>query len=197
MSYQKIIYFILLTIFTTLYTACSMKKVKLPKEENVKKVEVSTINYKLKKLSKKFIENCKATPIYDNNGSIYIKEYPNYLHINLGKEDDFHNDSTIILEEAKEKLNCIIPILKDEDKLYIVVTGHADSKTDKRKKQHLSDNRAITVAERFFDQGVRDEIFVKGCSDKPLEIDTYSKFTGKKINLYIYSEKANIKNHCK
>jgi len=119
------------------------------------------------------------------------------LHLNLGETSDFRNGSYIVLKNSNEKLKCIMPILKEYSDLYIVITGHADSKNETSKKQHLSDNRAITVAEEFFDAGVRDEIYVKGCSDKTLEIDAYHKFSGKKVNFYIYADKSNIKNHCK
>jgi len=197
MNYQRLFYFILFLIFSTFYHGCSTKKVKLGKETVIEKPKIGSINYKLNLLSDKFIKNCDAKTMYDQNGSIYTKQYPTYIHINLGKEDDFRNDSTIVNEEAKAKLSCIIPILKEEKNLYIVITGHAASKGDSSKKQHLSDNRAITVAEEFFDAGIRDEIFVKGCSDKTLDIDVYHKFSGKKINLYIYVDKSNIKNHCK
>jgi len=198
MNYQKIIYFILLTIFTIFYTACSTKKVELPKEKKqVEKAPIGSDRYKLEILLKKFVKKCHAKTIIDQNSSMYIKQYPHYLHINLGNKNDFRNGSYIVLKESKDKLNCIIPILKKYDDLYIVITGHADSENDSSKKQHLSDNRAITVAEQFFDAGIRDEIFVKGCSDKTLGIDYYHKFSGKKINLYIYTNKSNIKNHCK
>lgn len=198
MNHQNKFYFILLLIFTIFLTACSTKKVELPKEKQLEKAPIGSDRYKLEMLLKKIVDKCGAKTIYDQNGSMFVKQYPAYVHINLGKKDDFRNDSYIITQGAKEKLNCIIPIIKTEDKSYIVITGHSDSKTDdSSQKQHLSDNRAITVAEQFFDAGIRDEIFVKGCSDKTLEIDAYNKFSGKKVNLYIYVDKSNIKNHCK
>jgi outer membrane protein OmpA-like peptidoglycan-associated protein len=197
MNHQKIIYFIILTIFTIFYTACSTKKVELPKEEKIEKAPIGSDRYKLEILLKKLVDKCEAKTIYDHNNTMFVKQYPTYIHLNLGNKDDFRNGSYIVLKESKEKLKCIIPILKEYDDLYIVITGHADSKKETSKKQHLSDNRAITVAEEFFDAGIRDEIFVKGCSDKTLEIDAYHKFSGKKVNFYIYADKSNIKNHCK
>jgi outer membrane protein OmpA-like peptidoglycan-associated protein len=157
------------------YTACSVKAVavKVPK---VKK------NHKLDKIEQKITENC--------GNSLVIKNYNSYIKLGLNSNNDFRKGSYVLKMEAKEKLMCIADVLKNQNKLFIVITGHANDSNDNHKNQNLSDNRAISVAELFFNLGIRDEMFAKGCSFKiPL--------TQREVKLYIYSNKSNIQNHCR
>lgn len=192
-------------IFLIFYFGCTpTKQVELPKEEKkdylIYPVPMGSEAYSLNLLMTNIIDNCQAKALKDQNSSIYVKHHTNYIHIDLNDESDFRNGSYVLRDNAKSKLSCIAPIIKRQTGLYIVVTGHANDHKKQQKNQHLSDDRAITLAELLFNAGVRDEIFAKGCSDKksdPNNKDKYNKMIDRKIYIYIYPNKTDIINHCK
>lgn len=196
MNYKKLFHPTLSLIFIIFYMGCVTKKqVELPKKDKedhlIYPAPMGSETYSLNLLMTKIMENCQAKDLKDQNNSIYIKHHGNYIHIDLNEDNDFRNGSYFLKKESKEKLSCIAPIIKEQNGLFIVITGHAHDNKDKQKNQHLSDNRAISLAELLFNTGIRDEIFAKGCSNnKPTTKE-------RKINIYIYANKTNITNHCK
>ena len=183
MNYQKL--FFLTFIFVAIFNGCSTKGKNQP---------IKNINNELNLLQNKIIQNCQAKNKKDQNGSIFIKIKNNTLEINLNNKSDFRNGSYVLSQESKEKLYCIIPVVKEKKGLFILITGHANDNKNSRANQHLSDNRAISLAELFFNEGIRDEMFAKGCSDKSsLKTDKINR----QINIYIYTNRSNITSNCK
>ncbi len=206
MNYQNLFRTILSLIFIFFYAGCITEKkiIELPKE--IKKdyliypAPMGSETYSLNLFMTKVMDRCQAKAIKDQNSSVYVKHYRNYIHIDFHEISDFRNGSYLLKKKSKEKLICITPIIKEQAGLYIVVTGHANDNKNKQKNQHLSDDRAISLAELLFNAGIRDEIFAKGCSDNkanPENMDKYNKIIDRKINIYIYPNKTNIINHCK
>jgi outer membrane protein OmpA-like peptidoglycan-associated protein len=191
MDYKKLFIIVVISAFTIFYTGCSRKKVDIKKPEKTDVEPVGINLYKLNNIVSKIKDNCQAKAFKDQNSSIFVQRYKSYIKIDLNEKNDFRNGSYVLTKSSKEKLSCITPIIKDESGFFIVITGHANDTKDKQKNQHLSDNRAISLAELFFNAGIRDEIFAKGCADKKLGENS------KKINIYIYTDKTKIKNHCK
>ncbi len=191
MNYQKL--FLLTFLFIIFGNGCSLKQ--KPEQVDVQKQQpvVGSDEYKLNLIINKIKENCQAKEERDQNESIFVKSYDNYIKVDLNNKSDFRNGSYVLTKESKAKLSCISPILKEEKGLFILITGHASDNKEKQENQHLSDNRAISLAELFFNAGIRDEIFAKGCSDKNSDAD---EDINRKIHIYIYADRSNIVNHC-
>ena len=206
MNHHKLFGLTFTLIFTVFYTGCSTKKQIEPQIKSDEKdflvypAPMGSETYSLNLLMTKIMENCQAKAVKDQNNSIFVKHYTDYIKIDLNDKIDFRNGSYILTKHAKEKLTCVAPIIKEQKGLFIVVTGHASDNKESQNNQHLSDDRAISLAELFFNEGIRDEIFAKGCSDKNPDtnnIDKYNKLINRKVYIYIYTNKSNIKNHCK
>ncbi len=176
MYYEKI--FILFISF--MLVACIPKKSQLP----IKSVKIEKTPI-LKSIKESLIENCQI----DTNNSILLELNESVLKIDLGYKDDFQSGSQLLVQTAKNRLLCIAPILIKQNTLTIQITGHANENNDTIKDQHLSDNRAITVAEELFNLGVRDEIFAKGCGGEKLK--------NSKVEIFIYEDKSKLKDQCK
>ncbi len=206
MNYQTLFRLAFTLIFIIFYAGCSTKKQILPQVKKSDEKDflaypapLGSETYSLNLLMTKIMENCQAKATKDQNNSIFVKHYKNYIKVDLNDKSDFRNGSYVLRKNAKEKLTCIAPIIKEQTGLFIVITGHANDNKDNQKNQHLSDNRAISLAELFFNAGIRDEIFAKGCSDKKSDstnVDKYDTVIDRKIDIYIYANKTNIINHC-
>jgi outer membrane protein OmpA-like peptidoglycan-associated protein len=207
MNYQKLYYPTFTLIFIIFYIGCSTKKqIVEPKIKSDEKeflaypAPMGSETYSLNLLMTKIMDSCQAKAVKDQNNSIFVKHYRDYIKIDLNEKSDFRNGSYVLKKEAKEKLKCIASTIKQDNGYFIVVTGHASDNKESQKNQHLSDDRAISLAELFFNEGIRDEIFAKGCSDKKPDtnnVDNYNKLINRRINIFIYANKSNIKNHCK
>jgi len=176
------IYIPLFSLFLFLYTGCSIK--------NKKTLDINSDKYKINLIISKIVKNCQAKVLKDDEGSIFLANKNSYLQIDLNEKRNFNKNSTILNENSSEKLSCIIPIIKENSGTNIIITGHARSSKKSKINQHISDDRAISVAEEFFNLGIRDEIYAKGCSDKK------DKENGQ-IEIFIYMDKTHIINHCR
>ena len=191
MNYQKL--FFLTFIFIMLGNGCSMKQKSDQIDLQKQQPAIGSDEYKLNSILNEIKENCQAKETRDQNESIFVKSYDNYIKVDLNHKSDFRNGSYVLTKESKEKLSCISPILEEKKGVFIVITGHANDNKKKQQNQHLADNRAISLAELFFNAGIRYEIFAKGCSEK--SSDTNDSIN-RKIYIYIYADRSNIVNHC-
>ncbi len=174
---------IILSLLLILLVACSSKKLSPTKVVEVKKT------YILNNLITDLKINCMAVIIDDNNTKIdnyiSIDRYENYLKIELNTKNDFPNDYFRLSHEAEDKLSCLASSIKKEKKLLIQILGYAKAPDE----QHLADDRAITVAELLFNNGVRDEIYAKGClKTKPIQNG---------LSIFLYKDSLSLKNRCK
>ncbi len=187
---RKLLSIILLSLLSVLLISCSSKKQTPLKQPQIKEVEVEKIEktYILKNLTTDLKINCMAVVIDDNetkaNNYISINHYENYLKIELNTKNDFPNNYFRLSSEAKDKLSCIAPIIQKEKGLIVQILGYANPD-----EQHLADNRAISVAELLFNQGVRAEIYAKGCLKKE------SSSIG--LSIFLYTNDLPLKNNCK
>ncbi len=181
---------IVLSFLTIFLISCSSKKqapTKTPTPIKITKVKKS---YILKNLITDLRVNCMAIIVDENNTKtdnyISINRYDNYIKIELNTKIDFPNDYFRLSLEAEDKLSCMAPIIQKERGLVIQIIGYAEAPD----KQHLCDDRAITVAELLFNKGVRHEIYAKGClvETKPIS---------KGLSIFIYKDNLSLKNHCK
>lgn len=159
---------------------------------------------KLNDVIKNVIDYCNGYAIDDKNApydALLVKHFKSFIQIDLNTEEDFYHDSYELKEDAKMKLSCVIPFIKAQDSLVLQITGHVDANaTDKANKQHLSDDRAITVAEFMYNDGIRHEIFAKGCADKKPKYDYFAQEHNRtlgRIEIFIYANKSNLQDHCK
>jgi flagellar motor protein MotB len=157
-----------------LLVSCSSKKIEKPTKKIEKKIQPTN---RLKKLSEDIKQSCQTR----------VKQHDEYLQINIHKYQSFHKGSHILSKKTKEYLQCIIPFIKDEKDIIIKLNAYSSDK-DKKQAQNISDNRAISVAELFYNSGIRDEIFAKGCTKSSYDAD---------IRIFIYPKKKYFKNHCK
>ncbi len=187
---------LLLLLTIIIFTACTPKKVEI----QTPKIQTPTPKIKKSKLdilAKEIVENCKSTSEKELNNSIIVQLTKKRIKINLNSKNDFTPIDFNLTPKAKKRLECIIPFIKAQSPLTIQIIGHA-SEQNVSKSQHLSDNRAITVAELFYNEGVRDEIFAKGCSDKKIKIisSESNNSRSQEIEINIYTNKSYLKNGC-
>jgi outer membrane protein OmpA-like peptidoglycan-associated protein len=174
--------------FSLFFISCSQKGKEniTQKNESYKHIKEHNQTKKEEPITFKFMQNidkiCHIKTKQEKNDS---------LKVLLDEENNFDRFSDKLSKQSYKKLLCISDILlRNPKQLYIVITGHATESSTPSENQHLSADRAITVAELFYTQGVRDEIFAKGCADK-------NPTTQREIKIFIHEDKSTIKNHCK
>ncbi|MCH9812539.1 MAG: OmpA family protein [Epsilonproteobacteria bacterium] len=160
-------------------------------------------NQELQDIKDEIILNCSAHELADSikieNNPILVKLQTHYLFVDLNNLHDFKPASYLLTQQAKDKLACIIPILYAHETLYIHITGHTDTSGNPKKNQHLSDNRAITVAEKLYQSNIPHEIFVKGCADKKPRLSAIfgdDASSNRRVEIYIYENKSYLLDHC-
>ncbi len=205
MHYKKLFSLGIIIFFTLFFVSCGVKKIEKPHVQ-IYQPPIENRDLKIDKLIKLITKNCNAiiqnSQNRDLNGSILVQNRKTYLKIDLNTKSDFLPKSQLLTQKSKQRLGCIIPFIKKEDELTILITGHADNTDNNkiRQKQHLSDNRAITVAELFFNKGITHEIYAKGCGDKKPKMSVIfgdNQSTDRRVEIYIYSGKSHIQDHCK
>ena len=185
---KEFLYAILLSTTSIIFISCASKKPNPPLSpviiEEKKTYILEELTTKLKDICHAKVQNEQNQ---DTNNSILIQHYETYIKINLDTKGDFKHNSYTLTIEAEDKLNCIIPPIEEEKELSIQIVGYA-----KAPEQHLSDERAISVAELFFNSGIRHEIYAKGCLETKQEIDTKKRT----LSIYLYPGNQYLKNHC-
>ncbi len=185
MGYKKLLEQFSIIFIATIYTSCSIKDMPIKIREEDSKPNSSYS--KLHLLADEIIKKCNIK----SSSDIVVKKYNNKIEIDLNSNNIFTSAYYTLSNEAKNKLSCITPIINSYTPTTIQIIGYADELKNRKKNQHLADNRAITVAELLFNQGIRDEIFAKGCLNKSIKNQD-----NQNIEIYIYKNKFQLERNC-
>ncbi len=148
-------------------------------------------------------DHCNITTsqsdVYENNSSILVKDHGVYLKIDFRTKKDFKSHSFRLTKEAKEKLKCIAPHILADENAIVQIVGHANDSISMNHNQYLSHNRAISAAELFYTENIKNEILAKGCPEEKVlfdEIVVDDSFIDRSIVIYIYNYKLDVQDPC-
>ena len=127
-----------------------------------------------------------------------------YLKVSFYLTHMFDPTETLLNNETQYYLQKITPILSKYPNILIQVIGHAYDEGKPAQMQHYADLRAISVAEYLFNNGLNQEILAKGCSDfiPRVQCDLTKPHTlcsgkNRRVDLFIYTDKADLITKCK
>ena len=127
-----------------------------------------------------------------------------YLKVSFYLTHMFGPTETLLNNETQYYLQKITPILSKYPNILIQVIGHAYDEGKPAQMQHYADLRAISVAEYLFNNGLKQEILAKGCSDfiPRVQCDLSKPHTlcsgkNRRVDLFIYTDKADLITKCK
>lgn len=202
MYFKRVLF--LITISVVFFSNCIAQNKPVP----IKPAEIPVITLidvkhsKFDSFLKKLKENCDVKIVdegdLDCNNSILVRDHGTHLKIDFKTKKDFKSHSFKLTNEAKQKLKCIAPLILNSENLLVQIIGHANDSISISHNQHLSNNRAIVAAELFYKEGI-DDIYAKGCPEPKVivdQIDADDSFVDRSINIYIYSNKSDMKNPC-
>ncbi len=139
-------------------------------------------------------------------GSAQINLYltDKYLKISFNLTTMFVRTDSNLNFETTQAMQKIIPVLQKYPDIIIQVIGHAYDEGTPKEMQHYADLRAISVAELFFNSGLKQEILAKGCSDLiPKERCNLDKphlvcsAKNRRVDLFIYTDKDALITKCR
>ncbi len=190
--------FLLLPIF--LFFGCSSKTTSYITGLHVfgkttHKEPVIKTNPELKKIATDINKDKDQTHIGVYLTDKYLKIYPKDILF-------FAPKSTILTQEAKTYLHNLVPILSKYSEIIIQLIGHAYKESNLKKMQHLSDYRAISAAEILYNEGIKQEILAKGCSNLiPLNPctnkDKNCEQSNRRVDIFIYASKQDVITKCR
>ena len=182
--------------------AISHQSATIPKAETTVKNEkrlkkIDLLSSQISKLYHIPISEANSTAPYKD---ITLTKSDIFVKVMLDGNFVFKKGSKYLRKKAKDLIGKLVSLIRYDKTLTIQVVGHADSSGDKRKNQALSDARAISVAEIFYDKGIKENLYAKGCgSKKPIYHDKDANLTAgnRRVEIFIYPEKSLLKNPCK
>lgn len=206
--YQTIFILIILALFG----GCTSKTTTYLKGITIlgKNPEPKISNLRLQEIAQKIKQDTNAslavlTTLEPNNErEIDLFLTNKYLKISFHIPNMFPKTFTNLGEQTKEVIEKIVPSLLNNPDIIIQIIGHAYDEGTEKEMQHYADLRAISVAELFFNSGLKQEILAKGCSNFiPIEKcdltkpHTLCSMKNRRINIFIYTSKEDIITKCK
>lgn len=203
--------FYCIVIFTLLSTGCTSKTTSwiegIRYTGSAKKLPVK--NETLKEIAKLIQQETNASlavriPHEEENRPVNLLLTDKYLKISFYLTQMFGRTETILNDETQYYLQKIAPILSKYPGILIQVIGHAYDEGKPDQMQHYADLRAISVAEYLFNNGLKQEILAKGCSNfiPRVQCDLTKPHTlcsdkNRRVDLFIYTDKADLITKCK
>ena len=159
------------------------KKIALPKPGTDAYILYQLSNEISKKLAIPILKAQNNTKDFQSN--MIIKKGYNNIEIIFTNQDIFDDGISNLLLHIKNQLTKLAQIIKHYPDTIIQVIGYTDDKIT----QSESDERAINIAEVFFNSGLRNEIYAKGCSKRYI--------TNKKVAIFIYPKLIYMRDNCR
>ncbi|RUM65276.1 MAG: hypothetical protein DSZ05_06445 [Sulfurospirillum sp.] len=127
-----------------------------------------------------------------------------FLKISFKQTMMFARTDTNLNPQTTQNMQKIIPALQKYPKVIIQVIGHAYDEGTQKEMQHYADLRAISVAEFLFNNGLKQEVLAKGCSDliprkacDPTKPHKLCDAQNRRVDLFIYTDKDDIITKCR
>ena len=213
-SMKRYILFPLSFIFIILLQGCTTKtyeyinSISLPGIHKTKQPRIK--NKILQELAHLLQEDTNATlqvagtPVIPLHDGINLYLTDRYLKISFKLTTMFVRTDTNLNLETTQNMRKIIPALQKYPRIIIQVIGHAYDEGTKKEMQHYADLRAISVAEFLFNNGLKQEVLAKGCSDliprkacDPTKPHRLCDAQNRRVDLFIYTDKDDIITKCR
>lgn len=136
----------------------------------------------------------------DPDNDIIVSNTDKYVKIMLRDTMVFETNSSIPTPEASLKIEKITNVLRKYPDTLVQVVGFTDSRGTYEYNQRLSEKRAETVGNRFYNSGISNKIFSRGCSyNKPVVVNTTPEnmALNRRVEIYLYADANNIIDSCK
>ncbi len=164
--------------------------------------EVGTIAHTLYKLSNEISDSFHIPVLkpFDKRKNIIsgmsITKTDSYIEVAFKDQEIFGKNLINPFENMKKNFINLALIIKKYPDVIVQVLGHSDNQTN----QELSDERAINIAELFYNSGLRNEIYAKGCSYKNHLLPDNSEaniLPNRRVEVYIYPDIKYMIDKCK
>lgn len=144
--------------------------------------------------------NNNPNAVLDPNQSIVVSNTDKYVKISVKDSMMFKTNSSTPTYSASQKISDVSNVLKKYPNTLIQVVGHTDSRGSYEYNQTLSEKRASNVGETFYNSGISNKIFSKGCSyNKPLVPNTNdtNMSLNRRVEVYLYPNEQAVIDPCK
>jgi len=135
----------------------------------------------------------------DPNNTIVVSKGDHYVKIMFRDSMMFAVDSDRLQPSAREKVRKVAELLRRYPKTIAQVAGFTDSTGSYEYNYKLSLRRAQAVANEIKSYGVRNPIYVKGCSyNKPLVPNKTpaQRALNRRVEIYLYNDPRYAVNPC-
>ncbi len=130
---------------------------------------------------------------------IVVTKHDNYVKITFKSKMMFATDSFVPTQEAKEKIERLVDVLKNYPDTIVQVVGHTDSRGSYDYNLKLSQKRAFNVAQMLNNMGVTNKIYARGCSfSKPLvpNDSPENMAINRRVDIYLYPSEDKVIDAC-
>ena len=128
-----------------------------------------------------------------------ISNTDNYVKIMLRDSMVFDTNSSIPTQEAARKIEKISNVLTKYPNTIVQVVGFTDSRGSYEYNQKLSEQRAKSVGDIFYNNGIQNQIYSKGCSyNKPLTPNKTKEdmALNRRVEIYLYADVTSVIDAC-
>jgi len=135
----------------------------------------------------------------DPNHTIVVSKGNKYVKIIFRSSMMFPFNSSQLRVSAREKVIKLATVISKYSQMVVQVAGFTDSKGSYAYNQTLSQRRASSVTQVFKSFGVRNRIYIKGCSyNKPLVPNKTEaqRALNRRVEIYLYNNVADAINPC-
>ncbi len=136
----------------------------------------------------------------DRSKDIIITKNDKYVKITFRDKMMFPTDSAQLTPSARQKINSLIPVLKQYPQTIIQIVGHTDSRWTWEYNKNLSDKRASVVGNILYNSALPNQIFAKGCSfNKPLVPNNSpaNMALNRRVEIYLYPNQESVTDPCR
>ena len=135
----------------------------------------------------------------DPNKTIVVSKGQDYVKIMFRDSMMFPFNSSQLQPSAKNKVLKVAQLLSKYPQMTAQIAGFTDDKGSFQYNQKLSLSRAQSVANLLKSQGLRNKIYVKGCSyNKPLVPNKTDaqRALNRRVEIYLYNDPSKAVNPC-
>ncbi|QKF83116.1 OmpA family protein [Halarcobacter ebronensis] len=152
-------------------------------------------------IAKELDEKVDNTPqaVVNPDNDIVISNTQKYVKIMLRDKMVFDTNSSIPTQEAARKIEKISNVLTKYPDTIVQVVGFTDSRGTYEYNQKLSEQRAKSVGDIFYNNGIQNQIYSKGCSyNKPIVPNKTKEdmALNRRVEIYLYPNTESVIDTC-
>ena len=144
------------------------------------------------------VNNDPLAPL-DPNRTIVVSKGDRFVKIMFRSKMMFPFDSATPTSDAKDKVTKLAFVLNKYPQTVVQIAGFTDSKGSYQYNYKLSVNRANAVANILKSYGLKNRIYIKGCSyNKPLVPNKTEaqRAINRRVEVYLYNNINDMTNPC-